>query len=85
MDMYGVSYVSSNIRHQLKTRTVVGWKAGVDARLRAGAEVGSVIGRVWMVETAYRSQWMESKDAKRLCTTYHDYSISSVREKMSYE
>jgi hypothetical protein len=82
--MYGVSYVSSNARHHLKTRTVVGWKAGVGARLRAEAEVGSVIGRVWMVETAHKSQWMEPKDAKRLCTTYHDYNISNVRGKMSY-
>jgi hypothetical protein len=62
------------------TRTVVGWKAGVVnpvARLRAVAEVvGSEIGRVWMVETAYRSQWMRPKDAERVCTTYHDYNMS---------
>jgi hypothetical protein len=65
----------------------VGWRAGVvAARLRAEteveAEVGSVIvnGRVRMVETAYRSQWIGSKDAKQLCTTYH-YSgkVSSNR------
>jgi hypothetical protein len=71
-------------RHHLRTRTVVGWKAGVVARLRADVEVGSVIGRAWMVETAYRSQWMRSTDAKRLCTTYHDYN-SNVPGKSSYE
>jgi hypothetical protein len=49
------------------TRTVVGWKAGVAARLRAEPEVGSESGRVWMVETACRSQWMGSKDAKPDC------------------
>ena len=48
------------------TRTVVGWKAGMGARLRAEPEVGSESGRVWMVETVYGSQWMGSEDAKRL-------------------
>ena len=84
MGMYDVSCLVQH-RHHLKTRTVVGWKTGVAARLRAETEVGSVIGRACWVETAYRSQWMGSKDAKRLCTTYHDYSISNVPGKMSYE
>ena len=56
-------------RHNLKTRTVVGWKTGVAARLRAEAEVGSVIGRASMVETAYRvngcDQRMQTDCAQR--------------------
>jgi hypothetical protein len=45
------------------TRTVVGWKAGMGARLRAEPEVGSESGRVWMVETVI---W-ESMDGIRGC------------------
>ena len=70
--MYDVSYVSSDIDIHLKTRTVVGWKTGVAARLRAEAEVGSVIGRAWMEETAYRingrDQRMQSDCAPRTMT-----------------
>jgi hypothetical protein len=42
--------------HHLKTHTVVGWRTWVGARLRA--EGASVIVRVRMVGTAYRSKWM---------------------------
>jgi len=41
-------YVQATVRRRQR---VVGWKAGLGARLRAEVEVGSVIGRVRMVET----------------------------------
>jgi len=43
-----MKYVEAIVRMR---QMVVGWKAGVVARLHADAEVGSVIGRAWMVET----------------------------------
>lgn len=43
-----MKYVEAIVRMRQR---VVGWKAAAGARLRADAEVGSVIGTVWMVET----------------------------------
>jgi hypothetical protein len=43
-----MKYVEAIVRMRQR---VVGWKTGVAARLRAEVEVGSVIGRAWMVET----------------------------------
>ena len=75
--MYDVSHVVRR-RHHLITPTVVGWKIGVRACVRAE---GSGIVREPMVGTGYRSQWMIPKDVKRLCTTYHDYNVPG---KLSY-